>query len=320
MQPRAASRSVATPWLRLAVAGAIGWCLWGSVWLARAATQTADGGLPADLGRDELRCDAAGCAIGGCLLLQMERNPTHLLGHTRFIIEMADGRPRGFRLMGVTADSLLARLGLQNDDTVLSVSTYDLSSPENTLAAFNRLRSADSETLTFDRQGRTLTRVLRFDRRPLAAADCPLPPPPATASEGPPHSPTSPPALAPSDAETLRALAKDIRCVSNRCTLRSATMERLLSNTGLFMKSVRIVPVLKDGQPQGLKLLAIRPGSVFALLGLRNGDVAHTFNGLDLSTPDNALQAYAALRNAHEVKLGLERAGARMVLTYVIKK
>lgn len=310
------------PLLRLAVVGSIGWLLGvlllASSFFGRAAAQPADGGVPADLGREEIRCDAAGCAIGGCLLRQMERNAPRLLGRARFVIETADGRMRGFRLTGVTPDSLLARIGLQNDDLVLSVSTYDLNSPQSMMAAFDHLRSADSETIVLEREGRKLTRVLRFDRRPLAAADCPLPAPAATANEAPP--PTSPPAPTPSDAEILRAIAKDVRCANNRCTLRRATVDRILENTSMVSRSVRVVPAFKEGQPQGFKLFAIRPGSVFALLGLRNGDLVRSCNGLDMSSPDKALQAYSTLRSANEVKLDLERAGTRVVLTYVIKK
>lgn len=304
--------------MRLVIVGSLLGLLWGSLSLGQAAAQTSDGGVPTDLGRDEVRCDATSCSIGGCLLQKMERNPTHFLGKARFVLLVGDGKLLGFRLTGVTPDSLMARIGLQNDDTVLAVSSFDLSSPESMTAALNHLRSADSETITLERGGRKLTRVLRFDRRPLSPADCPLPPPAATVSEAP--QPTSPPAPPPSDSEFLRALAKDIRCANNRCTLRRATVDRILENTTLMSRSVRIVPALKDGQPQGFKLFAIRPGSVFALLGLRNGDLVRSFNGMDLSTPDNALQAYSTLRSVNEVKLALERSGAPVVLTYVIKK
>ena len=320
MQPRSACRFLTVPLVRLAVFASLWGLLFGSSWLGRAAALPADGGVPADLGREEIRCNDTGCAIGGCLLRQMERNAPYLLGQARFLVELADGRLRGFRLSGVTSDSLLARIGLQSDDVILKVSTYDLSSPESTMAAFDRLRSADSETLVLERAGHKLTRVLRFDRRPLAAADCPLPPPAATASEAPPPAPTSSPAPTPSEAETLRVIAKDVRCANNRCTLRRATVDRILSNTNMVARSVRVVPAFLDGQPQGFKLFAIRPGSVFALLGLRNGDLVRSFNGLDMSSPDKALEAYATLRSAAEVKLELERAGTRIVLTYVFKK
>lgn len=319
MQPRSAPRSQTAPRVCLAVLGSIWGLLGASPWLGRARAEAPGAAIPADLGRDEVRCDATGCSLGGCLLLQMERNPVPLLGTARFVIRMAEGmKMRGFQLTGVTPESLMARIGLQNGDIVLAVSTFDLSSPDSTMAAFNHMRSADSETLRFERGGSPLTRVLRFDRRPLNAADCPIQPPAATETEA--RQPKTSPAPTPSDAETLRALAKDIRCTNNRCTLGRATVDRILASSTLVMRSVRVVPVFKDGQPQGFKLFAIRPGSVFALLGLRNGDFVRSLNGMDLSAPDKALQAYATLRGADEVKLDLERAGVRTVLTYVIKK
>ncbi len=41
-------------------------------------------------------------------------------------------------------------------------------------------------------------------------------------------------------------------------------------------KNARVVPAFKEGESRGLKLFAIRPGSVYEQAGLRNGDVVRS--------------------------------------------
>jgi len=83
-----------------------------------------------------------------------------------------------------------------------------------------------------------------------------------------------------------------------------------------LLRMARIVPALKDGKPSGFKLFAVRPGSLYAELGIRNGDVIQSINGLELSTPETALGAYARLRTASEFVVQLERRGQPRRHTY----
>ncbi|WP_223645397.1 type II secretion system protein GspC [Corallococcus sp. EGB] len=72
----------------------------------------------------------------------------------------------------------------------------------------------------------------------------------------------------------------------------------------------RVVPAFKDGRPVGFKLFSIREDSFYSRLGLRNGDVLQRINGLDLDSPDKALEAFTKLRDARRIELQIERAGA----------
>ncbi|RKG79231.1 general secretion pathway protein GspC [Corallococcus sp. CA049B] len=72
----------------------------------------------------------------------------------------------------------------------------------------------------------------------------------------------------------------------------------------------RVVPAFKDGRPVGFKLFSIRQESFFARLGLSNGDVLQRINGLDLDSPDKALEAFTTLRDARRIELQIERGGA----------
>ena len=50
--------------------------------------------------------------------------------------------------------------------------------------------------------------------------------------------------------------------------------------------------------------------SFYSRLGLRNGDVLQRINGLDLDSPDKALEAFTKLRDARRIELEIERGGA----------
>ncbi len=63
-------------------------------------------------------------------------------------------------------------------------------------------------------------------------------------------------------------------------------------------KGARVVPAVKNGKPDGFKLYAIRPSSVYAKLGLQNGDTLQSINGFDLTSADKALEVYTKLREA----------------------
>ena len=77
----------------------------------------------------------------------------------------------------------------------------------------------------------------------------------------------------------------------------------------LMTRGARVVPSLKNGQPNGLKLYAIRPSSPFARVGLQNGDTVHAVNGFDLSETDALVDAYVKLKDASVFELEITRRG-----------
>jgi hypothetical protein len=93
------------------------------------------------------------------------------------------------------------------------------------------------------------------------------------------------------------------------CRLPRAGLERVLAEPALLSATARIVPSIKDGQPVGFKLYSIRSGSIFAQLGLQNGDTVRRVNGMDVSSPEKALEIYGRLREATRLTIELERRG-----------
>jgi hypothetical protein len=102
-------------------------------------------------------------------------------------------------------------------------------------------------------------------------------------------------------------------------TIERSMIDTLLSDPSQMARAARIVPAIKNGQSDGFKLYAIRPTSPIAALGFQNGDTVHAINGLDVSTPDKALEAYTQLKGASSVDVAITRRGRDFVLHYSIK-
>lgn len=102
--------------------------------------------------------------------------------------------------------------------------------------------------------------------------------------------------------------------------LPKATVDALLADPASVAKGARVVPAIKNGKPNGFKLYAIRPSSLYARLGLMNGDTIAAANGEDVTTPDKALEVYTKLKSATELKLDVVRRGQPLQLTITITK
>lgn len=86
--------------------------------------------------------------------------------------------------------------------------------------------------------------------------------------------------------------------------VRRDELDRALAANGLASQA-RFVPVVRDGQPSGLKVYAVQPGSMLQALGLRNGDTLLAVNDLPVADAGSAVEAYATLR-AHPGFLDLD--------------
>jgi general secretion pathway protein C len=94
-----------------------------------------------------------------------------------------------------------------------------------------------------------------------------------------------------------------------------AEVERNLHDPAASLRSVRVVPEQKDGVTVGLRLFGIRQGSLLGSVGIKNGDRLESINGFSLATPAKALEAYAHLVRAEQLRVHLVRAGAPLDLT-----
>jgi general secretion pathway protein C len=102
-------------------------------------------------------------------------------------------------------------------------------------------------------------------------------------------------------------------------TVDRAVLDRMVADPMDAGRSARIVPSIKNGVADGFKLYAIRPTSPIASLGLQNGDTIHSVNGLDLSSPDAALEVYQRVKDADHLDVAITRRGVDLTIHYTIK-
>jgi type II secretory pathway component PulC len=97
-----------------------------------------------------------------------------------------------------------------------------------------------------------------------------------------------------------------------------SAIDKVLANPMAVAKGARVVPAVKNGQPSGFKLYAIRPSSPYAALGFMNGDTIEAVNGFELRDASTALDVYTKLRSAKELQIDLTRRGQPMTLSITI--
>ena len=113
--------------------------------------------------------------------------------------------------------------------------------------------------------------------------------------------------------------ARGVRCNGSNCDVDRGLIDKMLANTTDLATAARFVPSVKDGRPNGFKLYAIRPTSIFGKIGLQNGDTIKSINGMEMSSPDQALAMYSKLRSASHLSVSVERRGETVTMDYTIR-
>ena len=182
---------------------------------------------------------------------------------------------------------------------------------QKTVGAFQEGTQVDGATLLSIAD----TRVYIDNAGETEFLDLLLPP---KATPAPPPQPGPPPAQ-PVDAFS-QELERGIKKLGeNRYEIHRSTLESVLGNFALLSRSARIVPEMRGGKPAGFRLFAVRPDGPFAKIGLQNGDVVASINGLEMTSPDKALEVYGKLKSAGHLDLGLERNGQKVASDYTIR-
>lgn len=75
----------------------------------------------------------------------------------RVIPHYRDGKPQGFKIVGVRPGSLYSHIGVRSGDVLQSVNGEEISSPNKALELYERLKSSDNVTVDVERRGRKVT-------------------------------------------------------------------------------------------------------------------------------------------------------------------
>lgn len=91
------------------------------------------------------------------------------------------------------------------------------------------------------------------------------------------------------------------------------------SQLGSLAQQARVTPYIVQGQSQGFRLARLNPGSLFRKMGLQTGDVIQKVNGLQITSPEEALRAFQQLRSASTIRLELLRRNRNTTFTYELR-
>jgi hypothetical protein len=106
---------------------------------------------------EAVACPSEGkCTIQRTFIDTLAGNPALLAKQMRIVPSQKDGKVEGMKLFGIRRGSLPALLGFQNGDTIVRIAEHDLTSAEDALAIYSKLRDFDRLTIDFVRRGEPL--------------------------------------------------------------------------------------------------------------------------------------------------------------------
>ena len=68
-----------------------------------------------------------------------------------------DGRPNGFRLNGLSSDSIFSAIGIRNGDVIHSVNGQVVDSPQRAMELYRSLMTSSRVEMTVERRGQQET-------------------------------------------------------------------------------------------------------------------------------------------------------------------
>lgn len=84
-------------------------------------------------------------------------------------------------------------------------------------------------------------------------------------------------------------------------------------------KGVRALPVVKNGEVQGLRMSSVKPDSVAAAVGIKSGDVLDSIDGVKIKNAQQLLDLFTKLDTVAQVELSGTRGGKPLALSYQLR-
>ncbi len=135
--------------------------------------------------------------------------------------------------------------------------------------------------------------------------------------------PMTPPMAAPAVHSQGAAQGPPAQAVANlgggNFVIDQRALNHALDNPAQAMTDARLLPSQKDGKVEGFRASEVKPGGLFAMIGIRNGDVLVRLNDFPVDSPDKALQSFIALKGQSRLKLDIVRDGQPQTLNYDIR-
>ncbi len=235
------------------------------------------------------------------------------LGRDALEVVIDKGVTKGLR---VKDRSLANALGLEDGDVITSISGRALTRELDSYSLVSRLSMLDATVLYVEVTRNDKAALLRWrldgDLRQARHGT------PSSGVAGVGSLGAYTPSFTPSDPDPVLDTIEKV--ADNQYRLPRTTLDALLADPIKYGKQARVVPSMRNGQPDGLKLYAIRPSSAYAKLGFSNGDTIRAINGFEIASVDKALELYAKLKDPEQLTFDVWRRGQPLILTLQITK
>lgn len=110
-----------------------------------------------------------------------------------------------------------------------------------------------------------------------------------------------------------------IGAVANEYLVEESELNKALENLPLLLTQARAIPYYKNGQPVGLRMFAIKNGSLYSKLGFQNGDILKSINNNELTELSEAMKLFETLKQEREITVTLERGQESKEFRYKIQ-
>jgi general secretion pathway protein C len=131
--------------------------------------------------------------------------------------------------------------------------------------------------------------------------------------------PMSPPSSSPQTQPVGHPASGVANTGAGSYTIDQRALNAALDNIGQAMTDARLLPSQKDGKVEGFRASEVKSTGVFAMIGIKNGDVLLRLNDFPIDSPDKALQSFIALKGQSRLKLDMIRDGRPVTFNYDIR-
>jgi len=121
---------------------------------------------------------------------------------------------------------------------------------------------------------------------------------------------------------TPTADTKDVKKLApNKFEISRQDLNKYTSDLSGILMQARAVPARKPGSGEiyGWRLLEIQPNSIYTQLGLQVMDVITGVNGSPVTSAQQAMEMYGALKNSSNIKIQVERGGKNESMEYNVR-
>ena len=108
---------------------------------------------------------------------------------------------------------------------------------------------------------------------------------------------------------------RDIQKVGqNEFVIEKKFFDEILDDPTSILDQARVIP-----QEDGLRFFGIRSSSIFFKLGIRNGDIMHEINDVEMNDIEKALSLFEDLRSESDFSINLTRGGRKITYEYTVE-